>query len=229
MFSRQCVRLFVEIGRRGSPGCFVGSAGAVRGDCPGVCSEHTPSFEYTACVRQNRRLQVDTTAWLALSFVARALVSTKPPRRDDPCLVATCRGGAATDWISNLSLPDRVRLLADPREVPPPLLSETGRWPTVSDVFDSPQQSEDYRDMYGGSLTATRRPGFAGRPRASTAARSLMRGMTRAAASSFVPPSRARADKSHPCAESLDKRPKPLRTAMIAAGGEPCQHLRSAP
>jgi hypothetical protein len=53
-----------------------------------------------------------------------------------------------------------------------------------SDVFDSPEQGEDYRDVFtsGVRITATRRPGFAGRPRGSTTVRLLSRRR-----SSFVP------------------------------------------
>ena len=57
---------------------------------------------------------------------------------------------------------------------PPPRCRRRNAERTISDVFDSPQRSEDYREMYDtrteGTPGAFRRPGVAGRPRAASQA-----------------------------------------------------------
>lgn len=55
---------------------------------------------------------------------------------------------------------------------PPPRCRRRNAERTISDVFDSPERSEDYRDMYDtrteGTPGAFRRSGAAGRPRAAS-------------------------------------------------------------
>ncbi len=125
-----------------------------------MCSEHTPFYEYTACALSDRDVAWIPTASLALSPIARAHVRTKPSRRGHPRPVTSCRGGEASILESRIrrrpivlfsSLAPRA-----PREVPPAFVGGRRRR-RVSDAFDSPERSEDYRDVFATPTEGTRR------------------------------------------------------------------------
>jgi len=140
-----------------------------------VCRASTPrTFEYSC-----RAFVPRAAGWITVA-VWRPLLPphtrsrTRAPRRVRSCHVATCRGARHERTRRKLSRLVRARSRAvAPARAKFPRFCRRSTPSRVSDMFDSPERSEDYRDMFA---TPTREPegrrpsGAAGRPRAASRA-----------------------------------------------------------